>query len=482
MNNHGVRVRFAPSPTGYLHIGGARTAIFNWIFAKSRNGKFLLRIEDTDKARSTLEFHDSIVKALQWLGLTWDEDTYIQSNNIDGHRTAVDRLLENRSAYKCFCLPESLEQKREEALRAKRNPLYDGTCRHLSPEDVAKNEEAGTPYAVRFRVPDGETVFEDLIHGRTAFRHEEIDDFILQRRDATPTYMLAVIHDDHVMNISHVIRGDDHLSNTPKQIMLYHALGWEVPFFGHMPMILGPDKTRLSKRHGAVSVDTYRERGYLPEALCNYLTLLGWSPKEDREKMDMDEVINIFRIEDSLRKSAVFDEQKLIWMNSLYLPELPTDGIAERIHEILKQDMELRSLVEEREKDYLTAVLELTRQRLKLLTDFLRYCAYFYRDPATYDPDAVKKHWKDPDTREHLAHVRLCVLGCNDYSVEGIEADIRTKAEDLDIKAAKLIHPTRLALTGFGVSPGLFEVMQLLGRETVARRLDNAVRFLEGAS
>jgi len=309
MNQRKVRVRFAPSPTGYLHIGGARTAVFNWVFAKSRSGKFLLRIEDTDKTRSSRQFLDSIINSMKWLGLTHDEDIYIQSEHIQIHRETVELLLKSGHAYKCFCSQDILDKKRLQAQKEKRNYLYDGTCRNLSPEEIAAQEEKGLPYTVRCRIPEGETVVNDLIHGKTVFSNAEIDDFIILRQDGTPTYMLAVVVDDNELGITHVIRGDDHLSNTPKQIILYKALGWDVPEFGHMPTILGPDKARLSKRHGAVSVEVYRDRGYLPEAVCNYLMLLGWSPGNDREILPMDEVIDLFRIEYSQKKSLVFDEQ-----------------------------------------------------------------------------------------------------------------------------------------------------------------------------
>jgi len=474
------RVRFAPSPTGYLHIGGARTAVFNWIFARSRGGKFLLRIEDTDRKRSTQEFLDSILQSLRWLGLNWDEEPFIQSMNSERHRSAVEELLRRGAAYKCFCTKEILERKRQKNGRRERMYRYDGTCRNLTEDEAAAHEEAGEPFVVRCRIPEGETVVDDLIHGRTVFNNREIEDFVIQRQDMSPTYMLAVVVDDHAMNITHVIRGDDHLSNTPKQIILYNALGWRVPQFGHMPMILGPDKSRLSKRHGAVSVEAYRERGYLPEAVRNFLILLGWSPGEDREIISIDEVVRLFRIEDSNKKSAVFDEQKLLWLNRKYLSEMPGRALAERLLPYIARDKELDRLVGEKGEKYLLTVIGLVKNRLKLLPEFITHCGYFYRDPVTYEPAAVKKHWNDPAVRERLARVRLCILNCGDYTLDGIEADMRTLADEMGIPAAQLIHPTRVALTGLGGSPGLFEVLYVLGRETVARRLENAVSFLGG--
>lgn len=478
MSSETCRVRFAPSPTGYLHIGGARTAIFNWIYARHCGGEFLVRIEDTDKARSTQEYFDSILSALNWLGLDWDDDLYIQSNNIEKHREAVAKQLENGSAYKCYCTPESLEKKRKEAQRKKIPYFYDGTCRSLSVEEQHECEKAGRPYAVRFRVPEGETVFDDAVHGRTVFQNSEIDDFIILRRDNTPTYQLAVVVDDHNMGITHVIRGDDHLSNTPKQILIYKALGWKVPVFAHMPMILGPDKARLSKRHGAVSVDAYRERGFLPEAIRNFLVLLGWSPGDDREIITIDEVIKKFHLEDTAKKSAVFDEHKLLWMNGKYILALSEPELANRLKPYISMDDDLAKLVNEKEDDYLLGVVTLMKPRMKILTEFISSGGFFYRDPVVYDPAAVKKYWKNDKVLERLARTRLRMIECKDFSIEGIESAIRDLADTLNIAAAKLIHPTRLALTGFGESPGLFEIMHLLGRETVIRRLEKAISYL----
>lgn len=478
MTSEKCRVRFAPSPTGYLHIGGARTALFNWIYARHCGGEFLVRIEDTDKARSTQEYFDSILSALNWLGLDWDDDLYIQSNNIEKHREAVAEQLENGSAYKCYCTPESLEKKRKEAQRKKIPYFYDGTCRSLSVEEQYECEKSGRQYAVRFRVPEGETVFNDAVHGRTVFQNSEIDDFIILRRNNTPTYQLAVVVDDHAMGITHVIRGDDHLSNTPKQILIYKALGWKVPVFAHVPMILGSDKARLSKRHGAVSVEAYREWGFLPETIRNFLVLLGWSPGDDREIVTIEEVINKFHLEDIAKKSAVFDERKLLWMNGKYILALSEPELANRLKPYISTDDDLAKLVDEKGDDYLLDVVTLMKPRIKILTEFISSGGIFYRDPVVYDPKAVKKYWKDDEVMERLARIRLLIIECKDFSIEGIESAVRGLADTLNIAAAKLIHPTRLALTGFGESPGLFEIMHLLGRETVIHRLEKAVSYL----
>ncbi len=476
-----VRVRFAPSPTGHLHIGGARTAIFNWIFARHNDGKFLLRVEDTDKKRSTKEYFDAILSSLKWLGIEWDEDLTIQSENIHLHREVVKRLLESGSAYKCFCTPESLDWKRKEAQKAKLPEIYDRECLGFSDDEIKNLESKNIPFVIRFKVPVGETVLNDLIHGKTVVQNSEIDDFVILRADDTPTYQLAVVVDDHNMGITHIIRGNDHLSNTPKQIMLYNALGWAIPDFAHMPMILGTDKARLSKRHGAVSLEHYQEQGYLSDAIFNYLTLLGWSPGEDREIISRDETVERFEICNTSKKSAVFDEIKLQWINNQYIAGMKLTELAGMVRRKLVQDIELGRLVEEKGDEYLFRVLELQKSRLKLLTDFIPFAGYFYRDPVTYDPPAIKKHWlkNTPEVLQRLGRVRLAMKDCGDYSEERIEKDMRGLAEEMDISAAKLIHPTRLALTGYGVSPGLFEMMHILGQDTVIRRLENAVAYLQ---
>jgi glutamyl-tRNA synthetase len=462
-----------------LHIGGARTAIFNWLAAKSLNGKFLLRIEDTDKARSTEEYKESILNSLKWLGLYWDEEIFLQSENQGNQIDAVEKMIKNGSAYRCFCSQDLLDEKRKEAERNKRPYWYDGTCRELSTEVSISLEQEGNPFIVRVKVPEGKTEFVDLVHGYTLFNNDGIDDFVIMRRDKSPTYMLAVVVDDHLMNITHVIRGDDHLSNTPKQIMLYNALDWKVPEFAHMPMILGPDKARLSKRHGAVSVENYRKAGYLHEALNNFLILLGWSPGDDLEIISIDEVVKKFKIENSAKKSAVFDEQKLIWMNGKYISEMDSGVFADKLTPFLEEDDQLSGLIQDKGNEYLMEVIELSKNRLKLIPDFLKYCSYFYRDPDYYDPAAVKKHWHDENVIDRLSLTRDLISDCTDYTVEGIEKDMRSIAEESGISAAKLIHPARLALTGFAVSPGIFELMFILGRDTVIRRLNQAIFHLK---
>ncbi|HSH44410.1 MAG TPA: glutamate--tRNA ligase, partial [Longimicrobiales bacterium] len=322
------RVRFAPSPTGYLHVGGARTALFNWLFARRHGGAFILRIEDTDRERSSDAMTEAILDGMRWLGLDWDEGPYHQADGADRHRRDALRLLEEGKAYRCFCSPEVLEEKRREAESAGGGYRYDRHCDlHVSREESDRRAEAGEPYTVRFRVPEGRTVFRDEVHDRTEFDNAEIEDFIVLRTDGTPIYNLAVVSDDHEMGVTHVIRGDDHLSNTPKQVMLYEALGWDVPTFAHVPMILGADGKRLSKRHGATAVGQYREQGILAPALVNFLALLGWSPGDDTEIMSMEDLTRRFSLEGIHRKSGIFDPEKLEWMNGQYMMAMPLEEL-----------------------------------------------------------------------------------------------------------------------------------------------------------
>ncbi|MFC1555276.1 glutamate--tRNA ligase [candidate division KSB1 bacterium] len=479
MKKSNIKVRFAPSPTGYLHIGGARTALFNWIFAKHNSGTFLLRIEDTDRSRSNQKFLDSILASLKWLGIDWDEEIYTQSNNVAEHISAAEELMNGGFAYKCFCSAEDIEARKNVSQDKRSTYKYDGFCRDLSKSETDGKMKEEKPYVIRFRVPEGKTEFVDAVHGRTVFQNSEIDDFVLLRADKTPTYQLAVVVDDHLMEISHVIRGDDHLSNTPKQILLYRSFGWELPVFAHMPMILGKDKSRLSKRHGAVSSDAFREKGYLSEAIRNYLVLLGWSPGDDVEILPIEDVVRLFQLEDTLKKSAVFDEDKLKWMNDKYISALSETLLISELQLFLEQDDDLYKSVKEKGDEYLIGVLKLIRPRMKLLTDFIPFAGYFYRDPVVYDPEAVKKYWMDEKVAERLGRVRLSILDCQDFTIENIEKIIRTLAEELGISAAKLIHPVRVALTGFSVSPGLFEVIYCIGKDSTVRRLENAVNYLQ---
>ncbi len=469
--NPAIVTRFAPSPTGYLHVGGARTALFNYLFARQQGGLFRLRIEDTDRERSSEEMTRQIFDSLEWLGLEWDGEVVFQGARADIHRQVAYRLLEEGKAFRCFCTREEIERKRQEAQKRKETYRYDGTCRRLSPEQIQEKLKAGLPYSLRFIVPEGITSWEDEVYGHIEVPNAEYGDFIIVRSDGSPVYLLAVVVDDHEMGITHVIRGADHISNTARQIMLYRALGWSVPRFAHLPLILGPDKRRLSKRHGATSVDEFRRMGVLPEALFNYLALLGWSPGDDREIFSKEELIQAFSLQRISKQNAVFDEKKLFWINSEYISARSAE---ELFPEVTRRWVEAGYITEKEvplRRGYLLRVIELLKSRMHVLQEYVTYGIYYFRDPVQFDPKGVKKHLKDPQVWQRLELVLERLKKLKDFQQDAIEQEIRQLAEELGISAAKLIHPIRLAITGMSVSPGLFEVMEVLGKETVLRRL-----------
>jgi len=477
-----VRVRFAPSPTGRLHVGSAHTALFNWLFARHHKGVFILRIEDTDRSRIVDGALEDILEGLRWLGLDWDEGPYFQSERVEIYRKHTELLIAEGHAYRCFCSPERLEQMRKEQQARGEPPRYDRRCRNLHPEEVQRRVEAGEPYVVRLKVPlDGETCFRDLIRGDIVFQNAELDDLVLLKSDGFPTYHLANVVDDHLMGITHVLRAEEWISSTPKHILLYRAFGWGPPQFAHLPLILGPDKSKLSKRHGATALLDYRDKGYLPEAMVNFLALLGWSPGNGREKLSREEMIKGFSIEGITKRGSVFDEAKLEWLNGLYIRELPPEELFDRVVPFWVRS----GLVQEEEVDgrreWLLKLLELLRERAKRLTDFAEGAEYFFRDPETYDPKGQEKHWKDrKQTAERLKLLREKLAEVEPFEEAPVEAVVRGLAEELGISAAKLIHPTRLAVSGRTFGPGLFEMLALLGRKTVLRRLNRAIEFLEG--
>ena len=473
-----VRVRFAPSPTGYLHIGGARTAIFNWLFARNVGGHFLLRIEDTDIARSNVEMVNAITDSLKWLGVDWDELPVFQSKRLELYKSVADQLVRDGLAYYCFCTTERLNQLRLAQGSGDRSAyFYDGACRNLTDNERQTLINQNTPKTIRFKINPGETHFSDVIRGSLTIQHREIDDFVIQRSDGLPTYHLAVVVDDHDMKISHVIRGDDHLTNTAKQVLLYQALQWNIPQFAHVPMILGSDKKRLSKRHGAASVSEFREAGYLAEALFNYLALLGWSPGNDLEIMDRNRLIASFNLKNVNKNCAVFDETKLSWFNSQYINYLDVDALYEKI----KPFWHRYPLFELNVKDenYSKAAIGLLKSRMKRLTDFFEYGSYFFLDPKHYQQDAVEKHWRDDKLIERLSETAAVLSQLKDFSDSSVEKAVRDLADRLGVSAAKLIHPLRVALTGVAVSPGIFELISLLGKQITIKRINNAIAFLE---
>jgi glutamyl-tRNA synthetase len=479
------RVRFAPSPTGYLHVGGARTALFNWLYARHTGGVFVLRIEDTDAERSSDAMVDGILDGLRWLGLDWDEGPkiggehgpYFQSQRFDRHRAIAGALVASGHAYYCYCTPEEIQAKREAAERAGGGWKYDRTCCALARDQIADREATRQPRAIRFRVPDGVTRFDDLVHGPIEFDHANIEDFVIVRSDGLPTYQLSVVCDDVDMRISEVVRGDDHISNTPKQILLYQAMGAEVPRFAHVPLILGPDKKRLSKRHGATSVTEYARQGYLPEAMFNFLALLGWSPGDDREIFTRDELVQAFALEGISGGNAVFNPEKLDWFNQQHLMRLAPDELARRV----KPSFEAAGiwsddLVGDRHA-WFFAVLELLRPRAKRLDDFAAQARFLLVDRPEYDAAAVTKHLRIAGTAEHLAAIDAALMSLESFDSVATEAALRSVADARGVKAASLIHAIRVAVTGKAVSPGLFDVLSLLGRTRVHERLAAAVRL-----
>ncbi len=477
--NTEVRVRFAPSPTGDLHVGGVRTALFNWLYAKSKGGKFLLRIEDTDKKRSTEEAIQVILDGLDWMGIQSDEEIVYQSQQIEKHREAAQKLLENDSAYRCFCTPEEIKAEREACEKAKVAYAYDQRCDKLSQEEIQSWLDSGAPYTVRLRIPDEVITYNDGVHGDISVAGKEIDDFIILRSNGTPVYMIAVVVDDADMGVTHIIRGDDHVSNTPKQILLYRALGYDVPEFSHVPLILGTDKKRLSKRHGATAITAYREMGLSSDAIINYLGLLGWSPGDDREKMSRQELIDAFSTSGINSKSAVFDEKKLLWLNGYYISETEFSVVADKLEKFAEQAVEkgvLKSLPSQ--EDTLTA-WNLLNNRIHTLPDLYVWGTYFFQDPESYDKKGVKKHFKAEEVPERLLSISTDFAAMEVFDYKSIEDYLREKAESLEVNAAKLIHPIRLSVSGTTGGPSLFEMLEALGRERVVRRMNTAAKTIQ---
>lgn len=480
-----VRVRFAPSPTGTLHIGGARTALFNWLFARSHNGKLILRLEDTDLLRSTEDSARGIVDGLAWLGLDWDEGPdvggsygpYRQSERLSVYQQYLQQLLDSGQAYYCFCSAEELKDEREKAQAEKRTYAYSGICRHLSAEEIARRLDQGLKPTIRFRAPvQGTTVVRDLIRGEVSFQNELLDDFIIAKSDGWPTYNFAVVVDDYSMKISHVIRAEEHLSNTPKQILLYEALGLPLPEFAHVSMILAPDRSKLSKRHGATSVQEFRDQGYLAKSLVNYLALLGWSPGDEMTIMSVEEMIERFSLDNVSKSAAIYDIEKLSWMNGHYLSELPTGQFVKMV------DAEARSRgwLSDTNLPYFGRAVDLVRSRIKTLQELLPAIEYFFETPPNYDAKGIEKYFAKAGALEKLQTVSE-LMNTSPFTAEQIELAIRSRSEELGIKAAELIHPTRLALSGRTNTPGLFEIMELLGPVNCRERLEKAMDYVKNA-
>lgn len=463
-----VRVRFAPSPTGHLHIGGARTALFNYLFARHNNGAFILRIEDTDRSRSTEEYIEAIIEGMRWLKLDWDEGPYRQTDRFDIYRSYVERLLNEGKAYRCYCTPEELEQRRQEALAQGKTPKYDGRCRNIT-EPIP----ADKPSAVRFKMPqEGQTVVNDLIRGVVEFENSQLEDLIIMRSDGTPTYNFVVVVDDIDMEITHIIRGDDHLNNTPKQIHIYKAFGWEPPAFGHLPMILGADKTRLSKRHGATSVMAYKDMGYLPDALVNYLVRLGWS-YGDQEVFTREELIKYFSLENIGKSAAVFNPEKLLWLNSQYIIKEDAKNLADMaIPFLIKKG--IISEGQELDMEWLSRAVNSLKERVRTLVELASSLKYYILEYVEIDPKAKEKFLK-PENIKYLSELHEILSGLTDFTAAEIEKVFHSFAEKHGIKLGIIAQPVRVAITGGTASPGLFEVLEIVGKDKALKRLSKVI-------
>jgi glutamyl-tRNA synthetase len=475
-----VRTRFAPSPTGYLHIGGARTALFNYLFARHHGGKLILRIEDTDRERSTEEAIDAIIESLTWLRLDWDEGPYRQTDRFAVYRDKIQWLLQQGRAYPCVCPPEALEAKRQAALKEKRKPAYDGTCRPRDGQDPAQTAAElaaqGQAFAVRFLAPKtGATVVDDKIKGRVVFENSELDDLILARSDGTPTYNFCVVVDDVDMGITHVIRGDDHLANTPRQILLYQALGHTPPEFAHVPLILGLDKARLSKRHGATSVMAYRDMGYLPEALVNYLVRLGWS-HGDQEIFSREELIEKFTLDEVGKSAGIFNPEKLLWLNTHYLKNAPLDRLAEEVVPFI----EAKGYPVPQDREWRGRMIATLRERAKTLVELVDMAHFFLSDEIRWDEKAVKK-FLTKEIAPLLEKVVGAIENTEDFSEPLVEAAFTRIMAEENLQLGKIAQPVRVALTGSTVSPGIYEVMAVLGKERTLRRLRAALKRIRTA-
>jgi glutamyl-tRNA synthetase len=472
-----IRVRFAPSPTGYLHVGGLRTALYNYLFAKHHGGKFILRIEDTDQSRKVEGAVENLIETLKWAGVEYDEGPdrdggygpYVQSQRLELYQKYAKELVDNDKAYYCFCTSERLQEVRQKQVAAKLSPSYDRNCRNMPREEAEHRVAAGERYVIRMKVPlDGELTFDDVIRGNVTIAYKMLDEQVLVKSDGFPTYHLAVVVDDHLMGITHVIRGEEWLSSVPKHILLYQYFGWKVPVLAHLPLLLNPDKSKLSKRQGDVAVEDYRAKGYLKESIVNFIAFLGWNPGDEREIFFMDQLVQEFSLERVGKSGAVFNIDKLNWLNQQHIKLKSNDELAALIKPYFTA-----SGFANVDNGYFLKVIDLMKERLIFPQELVESSGYFFREPELFDEAGIKKHW-EPETNTRLKMLADRFASLQEYSHSNIEAAVRQLAEELQIKPSKLIHPTRLALSGKTVGPGLFEMIELLGKEIVVRRLRNA--------
>jgi glutamyl-tRNA synthetase len=466
------RVRFAPSPTGYLHVGGARTALFNWLFARHTGGTFILRIEDTDFERSSEDMVQGILDGMRWLGMEWDEGPFYQSRRLPLYQETAKQLQASGHAYYCFCTKEELEQRRAAAVAAGKPPMYDRRCRAIDPAVANARKEAGELAALRFAVADGgATAFDDAVFGRVEFANADLEDFVLLRSDGVPTYHLSVVADDVDMRLTHIIRGADHISNTPKQVLQYQALGKPLPVFAHLPLILGPDKSRLSKRHGATSVLAYQDMGIVPEAFRNFLALLGWtSGQKDREIFSSDELIELFSLDGISKSNAVFDNDKLAWFNTEWIRRYSP----QQLLPLIEVEWAKAGVKPDRSPEEILAAIALLQPRARNLKDFAGAFRGYFSDAYEFDPAAVAKFLSDENSRGLLVELGERYESLQDFTEAATEQLLRAFAEEKGVKAGGLINGSRVALTGQGVAPSLFAVMAGLGKARVVKRLKSA--------
>ncbi len=486
-----IRVRFAPSPTGYPHVGNIRTALFNWLFARHHGGSFIVRIEDTDVNRRVQGAVEAILDSLRWLGLAWDEGPevggeygpYFQSQRLELYHKAAQRLVSQGKAYYCYCSQERLEELRREQMRRKEPPGYDRRCRDLSPEEREEKEAQGITPVVRFKTPlQGRTSFYDLIRGEVVFENSTIDDFVILKSDGYPTYHLANVVDDYLMEISHVLRAEEWLSSTPRHLLLYEALGFNPPQFAHLPMILGPDRSKLSKRHGAVSITEYKEQGYLPEAMVNFLALLGWSLDDKTEIIPLEELVKNFSLERVSKTAAVFNQDKLLWMNGVYIRSLSLDDFTQRALPFLDKGLP-QSVKRPLSLDYVKKVMPLIQERAKTLAEIPELVRFFFIDELTYEPNLlIGKGMTEEMALKALQESKAKLSKLEKFDSESLEALLRPLAEELGLKTGQLFGTLRVATTGQTAAPPLFQTMAVLGKEVCLKRIDEAIKKLTGAA
>ena len=463
-NPASIKVRFAPSPTGELHLGGARTALFNWLYAKKHQGSFFLRIEDTDKERSKDIFTNQILDSLKWLGLDWDEPLVYQSGRMDRYKYYLNKLLDENKAYRCFCSKSDVENYKKDSYA-----LYPGTCRNLTSEEVKSKLNQGISFTIRIKLEEGITAFDDLVYGAINTNNKELDDFIIARSDGSPTYNFTVVVDDFEMEISHVIRGDDHLSNTPKQLILYESLELNPPIFAHLPMILGPDKKRLSKRHGAPGVQSFADQGYFPDSILNYLALLGWNPKSEKEVMLTDELINGFSFQQVQKKGAVWDDKKLHWLSGQHVQNKTSQLLLEEIR-LLESDWGKNADISQ-----LINIIDALKPRAKSLQEFILKSKYFFISPESFDESEMLKAWPNELTTEIVGEIEKVLISVENWYTEILEKQIKSFATKNSYGAGKVIMPLRLAVFGSLDGPSVFDIMSILGKSETLNRIHSAI-------